>query len=272
MKYLKYCIILIIVLLQGCQFLDSSKGPYPATGIADDGLKINFQEHHSNYDGSNPELYLNLRTEKQYPCANYSINNKILITSTHVDIYMIGVHIGPMCLTAFGPANALIPFSEFQGKKVLEIWDGNLSNQFEISVTREKVDIKPIISTFTNVSSTRYYRKPENSFHFDCRTPHNAAHLCQDFHQILMNELDLTEFNFPNDGFNFYNGEDGGYIETHRFQVSRFYTYTVIDDFHRAGELLESFTHERIEKNQGQSLSIYNWRNTGYRSWSFQNQ
>lgn len=265
----KYGIIILVVFLQGCNPFDASKSSYPDTGIAEGGLIINFQEHHADQEGSDPELYLNLRTHKYYPCANYFIEYKKYTSGINIDIQLMGTDIGPICLTALGPANTLISFSDVEGKKELGIRDGDLKDRFEINVTGTKVDITPLDATFTETGYTRYYRKPENSFHFNCRTQDSMTHLCQDFHDLLVNELEIMEYEFPDDGHNPYISKDS---DTQRFEVSRFYTYTMVDEFHRAGELLESFTHEKIGDTQGNLLSIYNWRHTVYRSWSFQNQ
>ncbi|MDG5766700.1 hypothetical protein QA596_04410, partial [Balneolales bacterium ANBcel1] len=239
--------IILIALLQGCNLFDT-KSSYPETGIADDGLLINFRELHKDYEGSDPELYLEMQTNKFLECANYFIDYQKTFKDTSIDIRLLGIDIGPVCLTAFGPAYVYTPFSDVEGKIELMIRDGDLRDRFEIDVTRKKVDITPIDASFTETNYTRYYRKPENSFHFYCQTQDNMTHLCQDFHDLVVNELEIMEFEFPNDGHNPYISE---HVDTQRFRVSRFYTYNMVDEFHRAGDLLESFTHERIGDTQG---------------------
>lgn len=259
----KCLIIILFTLMKGCSIFEADQSPYPETGIADDGLLINIREHHNDYEGSDPELVLEMSTIKYLECANYFIDYQKRIKDTSIDIRLLGIDIGPFCLTAFGPAGALVSISDVVGKKELVIQDGDLRDRYEIHVTDIKVDITPIDATFTETRYTRYYRKPENSFHFYCHTQGTMTHLCQDFHDLLLSELDIVEFEFPDDGYNPY---VRGQSDT---RGSRFYTYNTVSEFHTAGELLESFTHEKIGDTQGNSLSIYNWRHKGYRSWSF---
>lgn len=268
MKNYKYGLILLIVLLQGCNPFEANNS-HSETGIADDGLIINFREHHKDNEGSDPELFLEFKTKKIFGCVNYTIENEKLKTDTTIDIRLLGTSIGSVCLTAIGPATARIPFADVEGKMKLVIRDGDFKDWYEIQVTQEKVDITPIFVTFSETGYKRYYRKPVNSFHFKCRTKDTMAHLCQDFHDLLINELEIEKFEFPDDGYNPYISANS---QTRRFQASKYYIYNMVDEFHRAGELLESFTHEKIGDTQGNSLSIYNWQNTGYRSWTFQNQ
>lgn len=267
MKSHKYCIILLIALLSGCNIFDT-KSIYPEAGIADDGLVIFFQEYHENHLVSDPELVLVMRTKKILDCYNYFIEHTKFKTEELIDIRLLGIGLDSYCATAHGPATSRVPFEDVEGKMEMVISDGFLRDRFEINVTREKVDIAPIEAAFTEAGYMRYYRKPGNSFHFFCQTQDSMTHLCQDFHDAMVNELEITEFEFPDDGFNPYNGM---YNDIQIFNVSRFYTYVTEDEFHKAGELLESYTHENMAGTQGNSLSIYNWRNTGYRSWSFQN-
>jgi hypothetical protein len=268
MKSYKYSIILLIALLQGCNVFDTSNKIYPEAGIADDGLIINFQEFHEDRDGSDPEPYLTMRTKRILECSNYFIVHDIFKTEELIDIRLLGVDIGSICATSLGPATSIIPFDGVEGTMELVISDGDYRDRFEVNVTREKADITPIDATFAVPDYARYYRKPENSFHFNCRPRDTMTHLCQDFHDVMVNELEIVEFEFPDDGLNPYTR---GYSGAPMYQVSRFYTYTNEDEFHKAGELLESFTHENIGDAQGNSLSLYNWRSTAYLSWAFQN-
>lgn len=267
MKNYKYGFIILIALLQGCNPF-SANNSHSETGIADDGLIINFREHHKDNDGEAPELFLGLKTKMIFGCINYTIENEKLITDTTIDIRLLGTSIAPFCLTAIGPATARIPFSDVEGKMKLVIRDGDFKDWYQIHVTDKKVDVTPINTIFSETDYKRYYRKPVNSFHFNCRTQDSMTHLCQDFHDLMVNELEIVEFEFPDDGYNPYISINSS---TRRFQASRFYTYKTVNEFHTAGELLKEFTHDEIGNTQGNSLSIYNWQNIGYRSWTFQN-
>lgn len=269
MKYKKYLVFLLIAFLQGCNVFDSET-TYSEAGIADDGLVIYFQERHEGHSESDPELVLELKTKKILECSNYFIVHELLQTDDLIEIRLLGIDIGLICFTGYGPAYGQVSFENVEGIKELVISDGGLRDRFEINVTHEKVDIAPITATFAETPHNRYYRKPENTFHFSCNTRNDMAHLCQDFHDTMINELDIAEFEFPDDGVNPFLGVNGINV-TPYFHQSRFYTYATEDEFNKAGELLESFTHEHIAGTQGNSLSIYNWRNELYSSWSFLN-
>ena len=156
----KCIIIILITLLQGCQLFEADRRSYSESGIADEGLLINFREHQKDSKDSDPELFLDLQTKEIFKCANYRIDYKKRSKDTSIEIRLLGIDIGPFCLTAFGPAYAHISFPDVAGKMELVIMDGDLRDRFEIYITDTRVDITPIDVSFTETGRTRYYRKP----------------------------------------------------------------------------------------------------------------
>jgi hypothetical protein len=176
---------------------------------------------------------------------------------------------GFMCLTALGPAVSEISYEEAPLETELEIKDGELVDRYDVHITEEYVDIRKMKGSFTTLNGNRFYLKPENSFYFICGTLQTKSELCGEFDSLLRDESGISEFQFPEDGIIPYPSMSQG----NQFNASAtYYIYDSIEDFESAGQLLEQFTKERIGRTDGNSLSITNWRNEGYRSWSFQNQ
>ena len=110
----------------------------------------------------------------------------------------------------------------------------------------------------------RFFKKPENSFYFRCGTMEESANLCEDFHNIMLKELNVEPFHFPDEGYIPYPDSSSGHYLNH---PTRFYLYQNEGQFKQGGELLEDFTREKIADKEGVSLSIINWLGEGYRSW-----
>lgn len=265
-RYKLIGILILAICLQGCNLFDSGNSSVEQAGLAEEGLVVNFEEFHDPHDGVDPQLMLALQGKKIFPCANYVIRHETTRSHSAVDVRLTGADNTGVCLTALGPASVRIPFSDMDERVSLTIRDGVLRDYYEVRLSREKVEINPVDVTFSETEYTRYYLKPENSFHLRCNTRQSMSHLCDEFHALLRSELNVDEFEFPGDGFNPYEVQNH---QQNTFYFSANYTYPDAEEFIRAAELLEAFSHEHIAGTQGNLLSIYNWRNEVYRSWTF---
>lgn len=272
-----FLILLIATAFSGCSLFDS-ESLTTESGIANEGLELYFQELYNlaeyggYYEGVDPELYLVMSTKEKMPCMNYKIDYKADFNPSNSktrEINLVGRSLpGFVCLTAIGPAVSQISYEKAPPKTELVIKDGDYADRFKVEITDEYVQIKTVQAIFTELIDNRFYLKPENSFYFKCGTLNSMTDLCSDFDSLLKQELSITEFHFPDDGVIPYPEFSQGNQYNH---PSIFYTYQSEEEFEKAGLLLEQFTEERIGTSEGNSLSIVNWRNQGYRSWVFQN-
>lgn len=258
----------------GCDPLNSDK-LYSEAGIAEDGLEISFREEsiaeEPNPEGVEPELFLVMRTKKIMGCMNYKIIYELkekVVEPFVYEILLKGVSLpGEICLTAIGPATAYIPFDDMPSNLELDFREGEFRDRAKIEVRTESVKVTPVVMSFTETDYLIYHRKLENSFYFSCGTLNSMKNLCQDFHELMISELSITEFTYPDGGYIPYPQSSSGKQYDH---PSYYYTYTTEDEFKKAGDLLEQFTKEKIGDTLGNSLSIINWKDFGYQSWNFQ--
>ncbi|WP_210512659.1 hypothetical protein [Natronogracilivirga saccharolytica] len=272
----------IPVMLITTALIFSACNPFSASeksgsGIAEDGLEIFFSEHvereRSETTPAELKLLMRMSTKKIMPCMNYQISFRLSDYGRKPrvrDIRLLSYGLpGQMCLTALGPAIGKVDFDRHKGSYRLLIRDGDLKDSFDLEITDEYVRVVPDAATFTRATHDVYYRRPENSFYFVCGTTNDMGHLCDDFHHKMKGELTVSEFTFPDDGWIPYPEKSSG---NHYNHPTRYYTYDNVEQFHRAGELLEQFTHDEIGDKQGISLSIMNWIDEGYRSWQMQSR
>ena len=56
------------------------------------------------------EYLLQITTEKEYSCANYKIEYEQIINNDQLEVSLIDVKLnGELCLTAFAPAQSIVP-------------------------------------------------------------------------------------------------------------------------------------------------------------------
>lgn len=269
--------VAILVLLLGgvaCNIFDEPRSRAPETEIPEEGLSMRFIERMPHTDGqepdpdARPELLLAMKTKKIMPCVNYRILHQVnKPRESFMEVTLLGIELpGDICLTALGPATAQTPFSEKSGLTDLNIRDGGLTDLHKVTVDEERVSVSSNIPIFSQFTARNYYRRPENSFYFRCGTLTEMAWLCDDFHLLMLSELDITEFHFPDDDEGVIPYPESSSGNWHN-NPTRFYLYNDVADFHRVGDLLEEFSKEQIGETQGNSLMVQNWLDEAYRSW-----
>lgn len=270
-------LLLIFFLFSGCYPFDGSGETEPGTRIPDEGLTLKFVESVdrdrdiSEHSAPHPELRLVLITNEIMNCYNYVIDHDIHLTGDDprvIEIVLKEVRLpGNMCLTALGPAKAGVSLDDWDGSGELRIRDGDLEDRYHLDISHEKATAAKVHARFTEFEDVRYYLRPPDSFYFRCGTRQELSWYCEDFHNQLVDEPGIRSFEFPDDGSLPYPEKSSG---NEYNAPTRFYRYEEDSDFHRAGELLELFTKEEIGQAQGNSLSVINWLDEGYRSWQFQ--
>jgi|GEM_PF-795935 len=212
-----------------------------------------------------PVLQLNFQTTKIYPCINFGIALTQEVDENTLIIRFDSIIRHQICLTAIGPASGGIPIAENIQQLVLV--NGDEIDRYDLFISSEKVSLTPSDTSFTQIEANTWFRYPENSFAFICGTNTDNIQHCSDFYSILIDSLDVKPFNFQGKGVIPYPVSSSGHWNDNSTQ---FFTYADIEEFKKAGALLEAYTQDNIIPNSGVTLQLLNWKNQHYLSWMMQ--
>lgn len=231
--------------------------------------RILFKVHegHKESNGNlEPGIMLSMKTEKIYSCCNFSITSEILKVGNHIGVRLLGINMPSVCLTALGPAvsNEFLDIS--RGVYSLDFFYGFLKDSYELIVTDSSIEVINAIPEFTEPEFKVFWRYPPNSFVYLCGTTTETSWICQDFLNVLLSEIDLNEFHFPDYGEICYPRSSMG----HYYDMpARYFIYDKEEDFARAGQILEAYAISVLVNYSGVGLSLVNWKGEFFYSWLF---
>ncbi len=210
-----------------------------------------------------PSLHLELKTKQEYNCHNFKIEYSKFIDANELIIRLEGIDDYVVCANALGPAISNVSLPENITK--VTFINGSKIDQYDISISNQRVDIDPITSVFTTSTVPKRFRIPTNSFAVVCGTNTTNTHLYNDFLDIL-DTYEFTEYRFQGQGQIPYPETTMGHWVNH---PSTYFTYSNEEDF----ELLETILNDFADNNgilnddSGVSISIIGWNNRNYYSW-----
>ena len=256
-------LLISFLLLISCE---KDKLPEVDQAILETEIDFFAREIYERNKQSSPVLTLDFKTKKIYPCYNYYINFNDSFEDEVLTVEFKSIGMPGICLTAFGPARGQLklPISTRQ----LKLVRGNTTDLYEVHITPGSVEFEIIDSSFSNLTFNKSFRLPENSFAVVCGTNLEDTELCDSFLNSLSQITSLREFSFEGDGWIPYPESSSGHWNN---TPSKYFLYESDADFIQAGELLEEFTGEYIEPNQGNSIAIYSWDNRKFYSWMVNN-
>ncbi|SHF94444.1 hypothetical protein SAMN05444483_103329 [Salegentibacter echinorum] len=203
-----------------------------------------------------PHLNLILKTEKPFPCANFTINFTQNFKNGKLTIHISGINKSDICLTAIGPATGYLELPE--KTQQLNIVRGDQIDKYRVNINSKKIEIVSQEQEFTKLVNPITLRYPENSFAVICGTNLEQTYLCEDFLTKLKEIEALTPYNFPKNGrIPYPDSSSGNWINT----ASTYYLYENEDALNKTVDYLKTFTQENLSKSEGNSLSIITWDN-----------
>jgi hypothetical protein len=233
--------------------------PVPAIGGT---VELYPVETYPDYNAvSAPQLKLRFQTAEIFGCSNYSLATNTCVTGDECVVRIDSITHPRVCLTSLGPASAYILLPE--NVRMLKLMNGNATDTYEIATTVEKISVNKVSATFSDIRYPETNRFLANTFGFVCGTNTNNTGFCDNFAQILADSAAVTEFQYPAGRKPFPDSSSGHW----RNHATRFFRYTSLAQFERAGILLLNFTKKNLRNGDGASLSLISWDNRLYASW-----
>ena len=255
--------IISLIVFLGCGILNFPKVLKPIEG----NIMFRIHEGYEHYDSiGEPGIMLSMETKKIYPCCNWLIKSGIAIHGNKILIYISGIYVPKICLTALGPATSESSLDISNGEYLLEFPFGPVTDIYNLIITNSYIKVTKVESHFTEPEFNLYRRYPSNSFVYLCGTTTETSWICEDFLDTLLNRITLEEFQFPDSGRICYPCSSGGcYYE----MPAKYFYYENEEDFEQAGEILKSYTVDVLGQYSGVEISLINWKNEKYYSWQF---
>ena len=113
-------------------------------------------------------IFLNLATERIYGCCDHQLNSDVKIQGDTIIVEVKNVH---KCghAGAEGPATFSKDLGKIEGDYQLVLRHKSKEDKYNLKITKDKIEINPIISTFTVFNQSNIlFRVPENVIWIDC--------------------------------------------------------------------------------------------------------
>lgn len=249
----------------GCSDLTGSEENSNLHSI-DEGITFSVIETHDQSSAMNspvePHVELQMKTEDIYSCMNYQIVSDFSESSTDKKVTIEGVKSPGVCLTALGPAQKSFPLNVETGEYNLTFSYKMQSYAYQLKVDESSIKVTGNGDSFMSSETQTFWRYPDNSFAFLCESTQDTRWMCEDFEQMLNDSLDVSSFEFPNEGTIPYptKGE--------QYDIANYYNYPEESVFQKAGEMLEAYSDSVVSQQEGAYISVINWKNQGFRSWT----
>jgi hypothetical protein len=262
-KYIVLCLILIYtILLQSCKTVEPV-----ASAPVDSKINFKLYEWHpvsNNDDIGKPEIFLNMSTDKSYPCCNYGLNFTKVISGKNITLTIYSVSEPDICLTAFGPAVESIPCNLPDGAYNLGIIINHVQDKYSVTISDKNIYIKSISNKNSYPLYENYYRYPAKSFAYFCGTNLNSKYIWEDFLDTLKSKISITEYTFPDSGQKPYPEIMGGHYYD---PPAKYFTYNSEEDYDKIGQIMNTYTKNHSKDMDGVGISVTNWLNKNFYSW-----
>lgn len=256
-RFTKTCVLIItFFLISSCDVIEvDNSSIYPL----DSKIIFKVVESYDNYDSvSTPQFYVELKTEKEYGCFNYSIPAEIKVEEKSIVIEILGIYKPDVCLAAIGPARTRIKLAQLSGFYEINITNNNFSDKYNLLVTDSLIIIDGKETTDTKPSINFLWRYPENSFVFLCGTTLSDSSLCGSFIDTLQSAVKLREFHFSDFAEIPYPTASQGYYYDAN---ARYFYYESEEEFDKIEDVMRRFKYRYFPNDDGIGLTIINWMN-----------
>ena len=260
------CALLIELLAVSSCSLIGIEDDTGTTSPIEGRISFSIYEGFASYDGEqDPAVLLTMRTEKIYPCFNFSIVADVDVYQRIITVNLQHISKPPLCLTALGPAAFEKQLSLPEGTYVLAVKSQEGTDIHAVEVTPTYIQIRAGTSLVSVPQATLVWRVPERSCAFICGTTTETAWMCTDFVDSLTTLPGLAELSFPDSGnIPFWPAGSDGYWHN---EPARYFKYASESSYDSAGAMLARYKRDVIRDQQGIGLSLINWRNKRYLSW-----
>lgn len=197
-------IIFAVIFMNGCgSDSDTSRnsitdpGPLPI----EDGVFVSVMGRPVvNYYPRDANILISIRTKKIFGCINYYIENTFEQDANDLTMDLLDIGIDGVCFTALGPATASKYLQLDSRKYNFHLFNGSEEDVYRLLIEDDRIDIVPVLTSFSDPAYTTFWLSPENSFALYCYVLNNAGYTCDDFKTYMNTRMKIKKFAFPEEG------------------------------------------------------------------------
>lgn len=268
--WLKISAVGVLLILTGCNDLISEEGDPREKDrliLIEEGISFTVKETHDQSDKVNapvePYVQLEIITKDIFNCLGYRIVSDLSRNQSNIHVDIEGVkEPGGLCPAALGPAANAFALDLSPGEYELIFEYNGTTYPFQLTVSDSSLQVSNETSSFVTSDIETFWRYPEQSFAFLCQSTSDTRWMCEDYEQILNDSLEVSSFTFPDHGTKPYPTTDDHY------NITTYYHYSEEPVFLKAGQMLEAYADSVVSQEEGAYLSVINWKNQGFRSWT----
>ncbi len=261
--------ILLIIILFSCEStepeLDIEEDPFYKV---DDIFHLDIYEGYYNLQTDEPgrQNIVHLATDSIYPCYNYKIIINQENSNNAINLEIDSIYISSGCLTALGPAQYYGEFTLENGDVSLNIMNGNISNDFKLSVSDSLIRITPINDSYVQLSEQLVWRYRENSFVYSCGTMEETTWIYDDFRDSILAIQGIEQFFYSDSGRIPYPRKPDGYWVNN---PCLFFQYANEADWELVKQKLMEYSKNTISQYSGIGVYVENYLNDREWSWRY---
>lgn len=234
----------------------------------DDIFHLNIYEGHYDFliEEPGPHNIIYMETDSIYPCFNFSIIIKQENTNKAINLEIDSIYVPDICLTALGPALYYGELILENGDVTLSILNGNVLNDFKLSVSDTLIHITPLNNSYIQVSEQVVWRYRENSFVYSCGTMEETTWIYDDFRDSILTIQGVEQFYFPDSGRIPYPRYSMGYYVNH---PCLYFQYADETDWELVKQKIKEYSENTITQYSGTGAYVKNYLNDMEWSWRY---
>ena len=232
----------------------------------DDIFHLNIYEGHYDFliEEPGPHNIICMKTDLIYPCCNYSIIIKQENTKKAINLEIDSIYVPDLCPGALGPALYYGELILENGDVTLNILNGNVLNDFKLSVSDTLIHITPLNNSYIQVSEQLVWRYRENSFVYSCGTMEETTWIYDDFRDSILSIQGIEQFYYPDSGrIPYPRYPSGHYVDHHCL----YFQYADESIWEQVKEKLVDYSINTISQYSGVGVYVENY--LGEREWSW---
>ena len=259
-----FCFLFSLILFS-CESTEPELTVYKDPVYIDDIFHLNIYEgHYFESDDPGPQNIVHLVTDSIYGCCNFPIMVTEETDNRVINLQIDSIYISPLCLTATGPAQYYGLILLENGETTLNIKNGDVLNDFRLSVSDTLIRITPINSSFTQLSEQLVLRYRENSFVYSCGTTEETTWIYNDFKDSILAIQGISQFYYSDSGWIPYAREPDGHYVDH---PCLYFQYTNESQWELVMQKLVTYSKNTISQYSGIGVYVENFLGEKELSW-----
>lgn len=256
-------LLCILMFLTACEYDDLGIGTQPI----DSKIIIETREV---LGAESRLLTFQCKTEKSYECFNYPIATEKVENEHSVKITFTGIGEMPLCLTALGPARAVVDLKgQKNGAYQIELNNGDLKNEGWLRISDSEIELIILQQSGIEILRPVTKRVPPNTYWGTIKylTPETTDKVNGFLQQLRDSGADFSKQE-PGHYFYYEIDENGDIISDAQGHGSRFVQAFVFQHYGDEEEFREEFRALALPYHRDMSIYMETYRGKTVNNWT----